>query len=103
MTHISAGSLLKTLGAATEKAWSPQCLYFDLGTSSNSWLIELRALPGLRTVISSDKYEGARPLRALKSYIKSLKSMEITSPDNIADLFVKPQITVKGHSQVSDG
>ncbi len=55
MRRISAGSLFQSLGAATEKARSPQYLYFDLGTSNKSWLDDLKALPGSQTVKSSDR------------------------------------------------
>ncbi len=74
MVRISGGSLFQSLGPATEKARSPQCLYRDLRTSSKSWFVDLRTLFGWRKASISVTYSGARPLRALKTDNNIFKS-----------------------------
>ena len=71
------GRLFHNVGPATEKARSPLVFNFDGGTASSFWVEDLSTLfpeaGGYPT--RSAKYEGANPLRALKTKSRVLKSI----------------------------
>ena len=71
----STGRLFHSVGALTAKALSPLVTRFDLGRSSSAISDDLRHLTGSWGSNKSDKYCGARPLRALKVSNKTLKSI----------------------------
>ena len=69
------GSPFQSFGATTAKARSPLRLHRDLGTDRINSSEDLSDLPGLYTCSRSDKYDGARLFKDLKTKINSLKSI----------------------------
>lgn len=63
------------MGARTANAWSPLDFEKERRTSETNWLADLRALEGWCSWIRSDRYSGARLLRALKTNKRILKSI----------------------------
>jgi len=67
------GRLFQSFGPVTANALSPLLFNFTRGTTKSKWSADLSALDGAYSVIMSDRYFGARPLRDLKTNIKILK------------------------------
>jgi len=61
------------MGEATEKALSPLGLSLEYGTSRMRWVEDHSVLTGTCWCSSSDKYDGATLLKALKTSSKILK------------------------------
>ena len=69
----SRGRLFQSLGALAAKALSTLVTRLVFGTTRRARLEDLRHLTGTCGSRRSDKYPGARPLRALKVNNKILK------------------------------